>query len=314
MLSAFWGAVGGKLADRWSAVATPALVFWLGGLGAWIYHRRGEHRLDSDTHWLTHQSAAAQIALLLAALLTVAASGVLVAAITSPVLRLLEGYWPRWAGPMTRLLTRRALRRAGLDRDSLQAARARLRSQPTPADRALVARLERRHRQRPVAPADYLPTSVGNLLRAAETRPTIRYGLDTVVVWPRFWLVLPDPTRQALLAARSRLDVAVGTAIWSVAFCAFSPLAWPALPVGLGLVAVSVAVTVPARARVFADLIDATFDIHRTALYQQLRLTPPVGPADEPAGGRVLTTLLWRGTYPPALTYTEPTDPGAQTS
>lgn len=310
MLTAFWGAVGGKLADRWSTVTTPALIFWLAGLGAWTWHNRGQGRLDSNAHWLTHQTAATQVALLLAALLTVAASAVLVTAITSPVLRLLEGYWPRWAGPMARLLTRHALRQAGRDRNSLQAARARLRSQPTASDRALVARLERGHRERPVAPTDYLPTPVGNLLRAAETRPTIRYGLDTVVVWPRFWLVLPDPTRQALLAARSSLDTAISATVWSMLFCTFTPLAWPALPLGLALAAISVTVTVPARARIFADLIDATFDIHRTALYQHLRLTPPAGPADEPAAGRALTTLLWRGTYPPTLTYTQPANPG----
>jgi hypothetical protein len=228
VLTAFWEAVGGKLADRWSTVATPALIFWLGGLATWIWRRRGQRRLDSDTHWLTHQTTATQVALLLAALLIVAASGVVVTAITGPVLRLIEGYWPRWAGPLTRPLTRQALRRAGRDRDRLQAARARLRSQPTATDRAVVARLERRHRQHPVAPADYLPTPIGNLLRAAETRPTIRYGLDTIVVWPRLWLVLPDPTRQALLGARSRLDLAVATTVWSVLFCAFTLLAWPA--------------------------------------------------------------------------------------
>ena len=41
MLADFWKAAGGKLADRWAAVSIPALIFWLGGLAAWTYHRGG---------------------------------------------------------------------------------------------------------------------------------------------------------------------------------------------------------------------------------------------------------------------------------
>jgi hypothetical protein len=46
------------------------------------------------------------------------------------------------------------------------------------------ARLDSRRRRRPSDPNRLLPTQIGSILRAAETRPADRYGLDAVVVWP----------------------------------------------------------------------------------------------------------------------------------
>src|SRR5512135_664139 len=114
MLDAFWKAVGGKLADRWAAVSVPALVFWLGGLAAWTYHRGGLHTLSTQTRWLGRQTTAVQVVVILIVLLAVAASAVLVNQLATPVLRLLEGYWPAWTGPLrTWLAGRLAARAAG---------------------------------------------------------------------------------------------------------------------------------------------------------------------------------------------------------
>ena len=37
----FWGSISEKLAERWAAVSVPALVFWMGGLLAWVISRGG---------------------------------------------------------------------------------------------------------------------------------------------------------------------------------------------------------------------------------------------------------------------------------
>src|SRR6266550_3806868 len=100
MLSAFWESVGGKLADRWAAVSVQALVFWLGGVAAWTYHRGGLHTLTTQTRWLDRQTAAAQVSVIVVVLLAVAASGLLVSRLATPALRLLEGYWPSWTDPL----------------------------------------------------------------------------------------------------------------------------------------------------------------------------------------------------------------------
>lgn len=75
VLDAFWQAVGGRLADRWVAVSVPALVFWLGGLAAWIHHRGGPHTVSTQTGWLERQTAAVQTAVILTVVLAVAVSG-----------------------------------------------------------------------------------------------------------------------------------------------------------------------------------------------------------------------------------------------
>ena len=108
----FWESVGEKLADRWVAVSVPALVFWLGGLLAWVYGRGGFHALKAPADWLAKQPGPTQIAILVAALLGVAASGVAVARLTTPVLRLMEGYWPRFFDGARRPLVKHACRQA----------------------------------------------------------------------------------------------------------------------------------------------------------------------------------------------------------
>ncbi|GAA4472685.1 hypothetical protein [Phytohabitans houttuyneae] len=304
MLTAFWEAAGGKLADRWATVAVPALVFWLGGLLAWAHHRGGLDGLPGEA-WFTGQTSPVQVAAILIALLGVAASGALVERTATPVLRLLEGYWPAWSRPLRRRLCDTLARRAAAETDAWQRAHARLHStDPTADDFATYARLERRRRRRPAAPAYFMPTPIGNILRAAERRPADKYGLDTIAVWPHLWLLLPDSTRTELRAARSALDSAVGAATWGVLFCAFAPLAWWAVPVGLVVATVAVTVATPARAQAFGELVEAAYDLHRAALYQQLRWPLPANPEAERGAGAELSTYLWRGSDSTTPTFT----------
>jgi hypothetical protein len=79
----------------------------------------------------------------------------------------------------------------------------------TAEDLARFARVDRRMHLRPARPWQYMPTRTGNILRAAETRPAEKYGLNTVIVWPRLWLLLPGPVRDEPTAARAALDSAV---------------------------------------------------------------------------------------------------------
>jgi hypothetical protein len=313
VLAAFWKAAGGKLADRWAAVSIPALIFWLGGLAAWTYHRGGLRALGGEA-WLEKQTPAVQVVLILAALLGVAVSGVLVERAATPVLRLLEGYWPSWTRPLRRRLCGWLARRAATDTDAWQRAYARMQSaSPTAEDLATYVRLERRRRRRPTTAAYFLPTPIGNTLRAAERRPADKYGLDTIAVWPHLWLLLPESTRADLRAARASLDTAVIAATWGLLFCAFAPFTWLAIPVGLTITTIAVTVVTPARAQVFGELVEATFDLHRTAVYRQLRWPLPANPEEERRTGSQLTTYLWRGSDSPTPTFTSPApaaDPG----
>jgi hypothetical protein len=308
MLGAFWQAVGTKLADRVAAVSIPSLIFWLAGIAAYTWHRGGLHTLSTQTDWLGHQSAAVQITAIVAALMTIAGSGLLVNWAASPTLRLLEGYWPRCANPLRHRLTSWLASRAETQTAAWQTAYHRVAPPaiPTARDLATYTRLERRRRRHPAAAGYFLPTPIGNILRAAERRPIDKYGLDTIILWPRLWPALPDTTRTDLIAARTALDQAVTTALWGLLSCAFTPWTWLALPIGLAIAAGTVVFVVPARAQVFGDLIEAAYDQHRTALYTQLRWPPPTNPADERTQGRLLTEYLWRGSDDTTPTFTPP--------
>jgi hypothetical protein len=316
MLSAFWSGVGGKLAEQWGArLLTPALLFWATGGLAWSWAQRpasarGQSITTSLSDALRQRalefdrlSGAEQIAWLIAALLAVAGSAVVVERLTAPFLRLLEGYWPggrpRW---LWRLLTKIALWR----RRKLREQWGRLRRLPSPMPQGRTAEGVLAARLHGLPPAEFaMPTALGNILRASELRSARRYGLDPVVTWPRLWLLLPDLTRAEIAGSRGRLDAAGRGVLWLVLTAVWAVFAWwIAVAAVLLAIALYRSAALPA-ARVYADLVEAAFDLHRPALYQALRLRPPAEPAGEPASGRQLTTYLWEGYAPATVTFDE---------
>jgi hypothetical protein len=307
MLTALWSSIGGKLGERFVALSAPAVVFWLGGLLAWTYGHGGLHALDRPTSWLSHKSNLTQLIALLVVLLGVAASGLIVSRLTTPVLRLLEGYWPSRPAILVRLrttlITRSQTKATDDDRDWQTLMNDTHAGQTaTPQQVADLARLDRARKRRPGQPNRYLPTPIGNTLRAAEDRPASRYGLDAVATWPQLWLVLPDTTRQEIAAARQSLDSSVGA-------CLFIPWTIWALPVALIVSAVALTLWVPARAGEFGDLVDAAYDVHRALLYRQLRWPLPTSPQDEIARGKLITNYLLAGSDDPTPSFT-PSPPG----
>lgn len=305
----FWEGIGGKLAERCAAAAIPTAVFWLGGLLAFAFSRGGLPQVDALVGPLNQLSNAIQVAVLLTLVVAMAASAAVVGRLTTPALRLIEGYWPGWCAGLRRSLTARMARRAAADDADWQLLAGVVLVHPDAASAeqlAAFAQLDQRRHRRPAHPNRYLPTRVGNILRAAETWPTDKYGLDAVVVWPRLWMVLPDAARQELIASRAALDSAVAAAIWALLFCTFAVWTPLAVPLGLALAAIAVLVWVPPRAENFADLVETAYDLHRTALYQQLRWPLPTSPEEERGHGQQLTAYLWRGSDDPAPTFTPP--------
>ena len=182
-------------------------------------------------------------------------------------------------------------------------------NRPTAKQRADLARLEHRRRHRPIHDSELLPTRVGNILRAAETRPYHRYGLEAVIVWPRLWLVLPESARQELITARGSVDASVAAAIWGLGLVAFT-LAAVGRAVGIAVATAAAVWWVPARAEVFADLVEGAYDLYRSALYQHLRW-PRHPHAGERRTGSDLTRYLVRGSISPTPSSPHHLDPGA---
>jgi hypothetical protein len=306
MVSAFWSAIAGKLSERWAAILAPAVAFWSFGALAWVDAGAGCQRLTEINTRLANANATASVAALLAVLLLLVGSAIVVQRLTLPVLRLLEGYWPSSVQWVTDWRFRIMLARKAADETAWQQLQIDLeKGELTPRQRAKLAVLEHHRRHRPVRNAELLSTRIGNILRAAETRPHHRYGLDAVVIWPRLWLVMSELARQEILESRRSLDVCVAGFIWSAAFVVFTPLA----PWALASVLISAAALywwIPSRAEVFADLVESAYDLYRVELYRQLRWPLPANPADEVELGQRLTRYLVRGSDKPYPEFTAP--------
>ncbi|WP_037858986.1 hypothetical protein [Streptomyces sp. NRRL S-241] len=69
-------------------------------------------------------------------------------------------------------------------------------------------------------PHELRPTRLGNILKAAELYPQLRYGIDAVLVWPRLFHLLPGGLLGALVTARAELSALLVRAVLSCAFAA----------------------------------------------------------------------------------------------
>ncbi|MBW4475139.1 MAG: hypothetical protein KME45_32880 [Stenomitos rutilans HA7619-LM2] len=300
--------LGGKLAEQWVAnLLTPAFVFWLGGLAAWI-QKFGWHPLEQ---WFTQLVEPLQIAILFVGLLVVLVTAFAIQKLDLTVLRFFEGYWSTWMNPLRRWLLKQQRKKLvrldqrwqalAIKRDQLRQAQQDL----TLEDLDELLAIDWQLRQAPSQPERLMPTKLGNLLRAAETRPTEKYGLDAIICWSRLWLVLPDTIKKELQEARADLNTAARIWLWGVLFWVWAVWVWWAIPVGL-LVAWFAYVWMLEAAATYSDLLESVFDLHRLTLYKSLQFPVPKNPAEEKQLGQELTEYLWRGSDRPYPEFTQP--------
>jgi hypothetical protein len=301
MLGAVWSGLGGKTVDRWAA---PALVFWIGGIFAWVWGHGGFHGPDGG--WVAlgralreqfgQATAVVQAMGAVLALLMVLGSAQVAQASVFGVLRVLEGYWPLWAGPIRRALTASQSRR--IDRVAEQwRDLARRRADLTVDERVRYALLNARRASDPPDPADRMPTRLGNMLKASESRPNHRYGLDAAVCWPRLWLTMPDHARAELSAARARLDMGAVLWLWSFLFVGWTVFAWWSLFVGVAGMLIGYRLCLAAASQ-YGQLVQASFDLYRKDLYEALGRDFPARADREREAGLALTAFLERGLTP----------------
>lgn len=296
MIAGFWSGLSGQLAERWAALLlSPAFAFWALGLGAWLVSRPDAAARQRLVNGFTGLSGPAQISILIMGLLLIAASSVLVERLALPMLRALEGYWPRPLQRLTRSLAGRYRARQQRLETRWNELYARYEDGATTPDEAQeLIDLELRLAELPARPQRVMPTRLGNILRASESAIVAKYGIDPVRCWPALWLVLPDTTQNVVGAARASLDTAVTSWLWAVliaVWTVFTPwallvaaaAAWPAY------------VNLRTTAARYGELIDATFIVHRGLLYDAVGRPRPADGASEHASGQALTTALWRG-------------------
>lgn len=220
------------------------------------------------------------------------------------VIRLLEGYWwPVLDGPRQFLWKRLSGR---CDRELGRLAELAAKPVTNLSANAIAerSRLERRRWRIPADPRYRMPTMLGNGMRAAEIRPWTRYGLDSVVCWPRLWLVLPDVTRQDISAARASLYLSAQAWTCAMLACVGVIWSWWALPLGIAAAAVIYYWPILGTARLYCDLVPAAYDVHRRLLYDALKWPYPANPSEERAQGIRLTLYLRAGSRDAKPTFT----------
>lgn len=200
----------------------------------------------------------------------------LLAANTSTMVRWHEGYWPTPVGQRLAALGRDHYRRTGAAGDDFP-----------PQTR----------------PEEIMPTRVGNVLKAAEMYPRLRYGLDPVIVWPRLYPLLPAPFVTTIGAAKADLElhVVVSTLATALGVAGGITLAAGHAPAGLflgwywgaALLATIVRHAATEPARQYALQVRVAFDLYRADLLRCLDL--PTDPATERATWKRLTRLWHLG-------------------
>jgi len=300
VLTQFWSGIGGKLSERWLSVSTPALVFVPAVLLAWLHGPGSIRRVEEAAEWLERQSSIVQAVCVGASLVAVGGAALLVQRLTGPLLRFLEGYWPRWLGPIRGTMLRLRAKRIKRLEASFNELAPRIEAGSSSAEeRDRFIAVDGALRRVPL-PERRMPTRLGDTLRSAESFPYDKYGLDAVKCWPRLWLLLPEAVRQEVATARTSLDTATATILWGLLFVPFVVWAWWAVPVGLAVAGVAHGLFLTQRAETFADLVESTFDLHRLALYRPLRWPLPTQPEEEHRTGAELTEYLWRGSDDPS--------------
>jgi hypothetical protein len=300
MLTSLSGGLLGLLDRRFIMTAwLPSLLYW-GGLGALVITGIGWPRA---TGWWLHQPAEFRVVLLVLALAWITFSGYLLAALLPLVIRMGEGYWPGY--PPWPWLTRRRLRKHAQRQASMLA-----------DDRAF-ARL---YSDYPLRTSRVMPTRLGNILRAAEDHAVERYDLNSVIVWPRLYVLLPDQFVAAVAAAKTPLDLmsaigalaaafaVTGTVIAAVLLPWYAALACFAGAALIGWLGYLGAVH---AARPYAQLIKAAFDVHRGLLLDAMQWTRPHSYDAEREQWKQISHLWYQGSpdlpdgagllgYPPA--------------
>jgi hypothetical protein len=282
---------GGQLAERRAAQWLGPLLFWIGGAVAWASHV-GWTVAAKQLEALTKEE---KVALAFCGIVVLTLSAALAQRLAEPILKLLEGYWPAWTDPAKKYLTERKTLRLVKGEQRFQELTANQNLREFSAlERDELTALESRLRSAPTRSTNRMPTSLGNILRAAEERIASRYGLDVIVCWPRLWLLLPDATRRDLGDARDALDSIAVAWLWSVLFLLWTVwMPWAALISFAGVV-LAYRWIVDA-ATVYCTLLESVFDLYRGELYKAIRWYFPIDVEAEREAGRRLTRYLWRG-------------------
>jgi hypothetical protein len=254
---------------------------------------------------LDGHSEATQL-LILAGVAVVA--GLILSGASFYITRLFEGYWSCW--PVARTLYRAGIALQRRRYDQLVS----IRDDKTKASNERRRAGSKLDRYFPPSPDALLPTRIGNAIRAFEKHSNVRWGLDSVTIWPRIEVLLSAEERELHVDAKINfyvfVNATVGAFAVGVALVVDRALYAPqptwlwllcAIPFVLAYCLYRLAVD---PATEWGDYVRSSIDLHRLELYEKLGVRAPTSFSDERSValrvnqallyGRHLSDDLWR--------------------
>lgn len=226
------------------------------------------------------------------------------------MVQLLEGYWGDrfWLAPVEAIAIERHARRYSLNM-ARELGFQQLQVQPEFAAVVAQARRESREARRvreaqqildqyPDGTELMMPTMLGNTLRRAETTAGERYGLETVLTFPRLHPYLSDRLRQESETQLNVLDTsATLVIIFGTLGCLASPFiyrldAWGALPIGLAMISALSYRGARLAAGRHGVLLASAYDLHRFDMLVSMHRRLPASLKDEREDNAELCQLL----------------------
>ncbi|HNC32186.1 MAG TPA: hypothetical protein PKX08_19380 [Cyclobacteriaceae bacterium] len=303
MLTKFWESAGEGLSARWlEQLFGPAFLFWSGGISIIVW----KVGFYAAWNWISTRDVATQSVTLIVSLLVILLSGELMRHLRFYFLRMLEGYWV-WPFNYLGLLfininwwqIKRERQRWNILMNKKEKGTLSI------PERWELSNLEINGHYTPANIDDCMPTSFGNILRAAETAPKYKYGLDAVICWPRLWLLISKELQESLIDSRQRLELLVELFAWGLLFATW--VIWWHWAILISIIwMVGAYILLNQSAMAYSDLIEATFDTQRFALYESVhwRLPQKTGKV-EVVLGEQLTAFFWRGYSEKPITLTQ---------
>jgi hypothetical protein len=148
----------------------------------------------------------------------------------------------------------------------------------------------------PRPPSRYLPeraTTIGERFRLVGERVDAQYGLSTIDVWPRLWLLAGTDTRTLITAAHHRYLTDTALTAWALLLLPWAWQWWPAGPIAAAGILIGYT-----RARTssaaLAALIEATIDTHQHELAASLGVNLPEGRITPLEGNQINNILTKR--------------------
>ncbi|MFE9174533.1 hypothetical protein ACFYNZ_34740 [Streptomyces kebangsaanensis] len=282
--------LGDKLTERWlNLLVLPGALFLAAtAVGTTLGHRHW-HDIDrlrttlDDLAALPALDRTGTAALLVALVLLTATAASLAAQFLGSVI---ERYWLRFGrDPLSRALTARRTRK-WQERDAKLGEAVGHAHQtgagpngavmiPSSSLARIQALTEARDRVALREPAR--PTWYGDRMQATADRVEAAYGVDLAALWPRLWLILPEPAVRQIQSAHDSFGAAARLAAWAVGYALLACWWWPAVLAALGCAAVA-----RSHARTALDalagLIEAAVDVHGRELATRVGLISPEAP------------------------------------